>query len=471
MIQPLALRTLRALALLPLASLAGAGCGGQSTGEAVMPADLTYAGATGKDESEAKACLEARGSLDTLVIDMDPADRLELETSMKDGVAVVKFGCEGVTLLRDCRVAGGYGFKGATLKEQVLSLTTADEVRANLPSLGSVIAADLSAEMQRGATLDVGLAMVGKIRSTRVAVGTPDLAGECDGATHFVRGATVGAFAMAKGSRGEAKAAATVFQIGASGKSVASRKLKQTDGELASCQRSSSRALEAPDRCSALLRLELKSLAEGAQAEPAMASVSGCPEGFVSENDKCVSAKAGAARRCTYGSDVECRQQCEAGSTESCAYVGHMLMAGGDLASSAPFFEKGCKGGNLLACHNWGYAFYEGAGVPKDFARAKEQFSKVCDGGEPVGCAGLALLHVEGSGVPKDPVEGARLYTLACNGGEMMYGCPLLGRLYERGEGVPRDLAKARELYERSCAAKSENGCLLLKALDKALDR
>lgn len=457
---------LRSSALFPLFVVL-TGCA-TTPGEAARPKELTYADAVNGESATGKdgKCLQPGEFADTLVVDLNPADRLELETAMKDGVIAVKYDCSGLRLIKDCRASGGYGFKGATTKEQVISLESADEVRANLPSIGGALAVDLSAEMKSGATLDVGLAMVGKLKSTRLAVGSEDLEGSCKDATHFVRGATLGAFAMAQGTKGEVKAAARIFDAGGSTSSLARRKVQQKDGDVKACRSSSSRATEPPEQCAALLRLELKQIVPGKTPEaPSLVDARQCPQGLVFDGGKCAVAAGAATRMCKTGDETDCRAQCAAGHTESCAYLGSMLMERGDLASAAPFFDKGCQGGNLLACHNLGYAYYEGAGVPKDFNLAKKWFSHVCDSEEPIGCAGLALLYDEGKGVPQDTAESIRLYTLACNGGEMLYGCPLLGRFYQQGKGVAKDLERARELYQRACATGSPNGCLLLKHL------
>lgn len=136
---------------------------------------------------------------------------------MKEGVAVVSYSCKGLKVLKDCKVDGKYGFLGMTKKEQVIRLNNADEVKANLPLAGAGIAANIGAEMQRGATLDVAMVMIGKIKTTNASLTKDDLQGECADATHFVKGAIVGAFVMETGTKGSAKTAAQLFGAGASG--------------------------------------------------------------------------------------------------------------------------------------------------------------------------------------------------------------------------------------------------------------
>lgn len=437
------------------------GCGSTHAGGAAAPEPLRYDDAVGQEQ-----CLSAGPMVDSLVVDLDPNDRVLLESAMSDGLAVVRYDCGGMQLLRDCRAAGSYGFKATTLKEQVISLETADELSANLPAMGRALAVEMAAELSRGATLDVALAMVGRSKATRATVSEAELVGECQGATHFVRGATLGAFAMAQGTRGQAKAAASVFGASAGGESLSKRLAKQRDGDASACQTASNKATEPPERCTALLRVELKAIAPGASAGAPDVEIRGCPEGFTFKEGKCVVASSNAPRLCNLKDEADCEKQCVAGHADSCAYLGSMYMERNQLGTAAPLFKRGCDGGNLLACHNYGFAHYMGEGVPQDFAKARELFQRVCDAGEPVGCSGLALLYAEGRSVPQSDEKAAELYTLACNGGEMMYGCPFLGQAYAEGKGVPQDLAKARDLLQRACKNQSHNGCLLLERLD-----
>jgi TPR repeat protein len=311
--------------------------------------------------------------------------------------------------------------------------------------------------------------MVGKLRASRPLVGRADLQGDCDGATHFIRGATIGAFAMKQGMRGEAKAAASLFAEVS--KSTGSKKsIEQHDGKRDACAKGGPKATEAPDDCGAVLRLELRALVAGkaqAAAPPPAVEVEGCPDGMIFDaaGGTCRAAQPGEGTPCKYGDEQDCRAQCHAGHAGSCAYYASGLMEADKLAEAAPYFEKACSAGIPLACHNLGFAIWSGAGMAKDDARAMKIFTEVCDGGTAVGCAGVALMHHDGSGVPKDFAKALQYYEMACRGGDQEYGCPLLGRMYQNGEGVAVDVDKARALYQAACAVGSRNGCLLLQQL------
>lgn len=416
-------------------------------------------------------CVEPGDTASPLVVDLHPAQRMEFELALKGakhGIAAVAYSCKGLRLLPECTAPGSYAFTGATLKEQVVTFETGEELKANLPSLGAVIP-KLSAEMSNGATLDVALAMIGRRRASQALVGREDLTGDCAGATHFVRGATIGAFAMKQGARGEVKAAAALFaEVGETSRT--SKSVAQKDGDRETCKAGGSKSTEAPEGCGAVLRLELRALVAGQAdpqkvAEPPIA-VEGCPEGMIFDAGKCRAALPGEGKQCKYGDEPDCRAQCNAGHPGSCAYYGTILMVRNELDKAAPFFEKSCSAANIpLACHNLAFAHYLGAGVPQDFTRAMRLFTGVCDSGTAVGCAGVALLYHEGKGVAKDVASAVQFYEQACNGGDQEYGCPFLGRLYHSGEGVPKDVEKARSLYQTACSAGSRNGCILLKSM------
>ncbi len=448
----------RALFVATLVATALPACGPKE-GSGFPPPPPTYA--------DAGPCRDPGETASPLVVDIHPTERQDFEVALndKEGILAVHLSCkQGLKLLPACKATGTYGFKGATLKEQVVQFESADELKANLP-LG-VSFAKVGGSLSRGTTLDVALAMVGKLRASRPLVGQQDLEGDCGGATHFIRGATIGAFAMKQGTRGQLKASATVFAE-VSKETGSSKSVAQTDGDRDACKTGGAKATEAPEKCGAILRLELRALVAG-KADPSQAAppmeVEGCPDGMIFDaaRGKCRAAQPGEGTQCRYGDVKDCRDQCHAGHMGSCAYHASMLMDADKLAEAAPYFEKSCAAGIPLACHNLAFAIWSGAGLPKDDARAMKIFTEVCDGGTAVGCAGVALMHYEGSGVPRDFAVAAQYYDIACKGGDQEYGCPLLGRLYQRGEGVPQDVARARALYQAACAVGSRNGCLLL---------
>ena len=260
-------------------------------------------------------CREADSSGEPLVVDWKPEQRGDLELMMKENVAIVSYSCKGFKLLKDCKVDGTYGFLGMSRKEQVVKLNNADEVKANLPLGGIGIAGSISAEMARGSTLDVAMIMVGKVKTTWAKVQADELKGECEGATHFVKGAMVGAFVMQTGTKGQVKSAAQMFGATASGASTSEKNVQNKDGDIGDCAKATPDDKKAPGQCQAFIRLELKGIipkaapAAGAAAaapppaekpagnDVALAEAT-CPKGLVMSEGKCTEPKSAAAYLC-----------------------------------------------------------------------------------------------------------------------------------------------------------------------------
>ena len=189
------------LRALVLSSLVGCSVGGAA--EKARPDDPTYAGAV-------NAQLLFGDRPQVLVVDWEAESRVDLEVAMKRGVAVMALDAHGPRLL-DCQLPGDYTFLGTTRKEKVVRLLDRDEVKANLPLQGAGLASKLEGEFSRGATLDVALVMVGKRTAAARRAQRDQLVGECTGATHIVRSATVGAFAMTTGTQAKIRTAAELF--------------------------------------------------------------------------------------------------------------------------------------------------------------------------------------------------------------------------------------------------------------------
>ena len=138
-------------------------CGPGAVGAAVRPGDRHASDALGEGK-----CRNTKGGGQPLIVDLQAHERADLEESMQTGVAVVAWDCDALKLLRDCKADGGYAFHGLSPQELMVKLEDADEVKANLPTFGPKILASFEAEMGRGATIDLAVAMIGKRRTTVV---------------------------------------------------------------------------------------------------------------------------------------------------------------------------------------------------------------------------------------------------------------------------------------------------------------
>jgi hypothetical protein len=493
-------RSRLAFPLLFALALAACGAGAGGAAQAVRPsaptaADALGAPATTTAPSTAAACAAIEAAGEPLIVDWSPDQRIDLEVMSKDALPVVAYSCHGLKVLKGCSVEGGYAFKGVTPEEQVVRLQDADEIRANLPLSGASLVASMGGDLERGATLDLALAYVGKSTSTVRAVTRSKLSGDCDGATHFVHGMTVGAFAMQTGSRANVSTAVQIFGAGAGGASTSSRVARVESGNLDACRASSPDAKAPPEACRAVLRLDLwKIAADGSTPAPAEEQTT-CPEGLVESGGKCTRPDAAPAHVCAWGDPDDCKSQCDKGDGTSCYRYGRailqrdpataearfatacdanvadgcqwagLLLGTGRFAPAVPadqpkavaFYQRGCDRGSAAACFDLGSKYQFGQGVAKDEAKAAHLYDGACSAGDDMACVNLGLMTRAGTAVAKDSLRAAFLFERACQAGSgaagaaAARGCRLLGEMLDAGEGVAKDAARAKVLYQRAC--------------------
>ncbi|AKT42873.1 tetratricopeptide repeat protein [Chondromyces crocatus] len=441
------------------------GCGAGAPAEAIRPTAPTSSEALGEAE-----CRDVSEGGEPLVVDWKPDQRGELELAMGEGVAVVAYSCDGIKLLKDCRIDGSYGFLGMTRKEQVVRLQNADELRANLPLSG----ASLGGELARGSSLDIAMIMIGRAKTTWSAPTEADLQGEgkaCAGATHFVRSATLGAFAVDTGSNAKVRAAAEIFGAGASGGSTSDKQVQSKEGDLKDCAKASPKDGSPPSQCGAPIRLVLQPIvkksdaapAETAQAPAEVASTEPtCPKGLVLADGKCMAAASAPAYQCEAKNAEECKSQCAKKHPGSCATLGALYMNGQgierDPARAAEASKTACDGGEAAGCTQLGILTAEGTGVTKDVAASLQLFEKACNAAEAIGCGRLGRAYLTGDGVTADPARAATLLTQGCEGGDDR-SCAAAAPLYASGKGVQADEARAAAFYKRACDGADAASC------------
>lgn len=380
-----------------------------------------------------------------LIVDMAASERGDLELAMDDGLVVVRYDCNSLAVLPDCTANAEYRFSAFNPKSEVIRFDNAGEVNANFPVSAGSFGAKLGAEFARGNKLDVALAMVGKQRTTTAMLSQNELIearpGACSEATHFVRGATLGAFALATSSSASIGGAAEVFgipqvgQIGVGGSSSTDQSLQGKDGHISACEGASKANTQPPMDCSALLRLELTAVdPEGTPSQVARSEFDSCPTGLVEQSGKCT-LPSEAPHLCRPDDVADCTAQCDAGDPGSCGRLGL-------------YHQEGLNG------------------VTPDPAQAATLYRKACDGGWTLGCASLGSLHVMGMGVPQDTEAGIALVEQACDEG-FAQSCTLLGGAFYTGNLVPKDAARARPVLERACYGGDPDGCFLLGELHR----
>lgn len=281
-------------------------CAGSA--DKARPKALSYAEASG-----ATSCALVEGRNEPFVVDWRADKRIDLEETMTKGLVVVAYDCQKLALLPHCSVEGSYRFVGVTRREQLIRLESSEELRANLPLTGSTIIQRLGASLERGSTIDIAMTFIGKKSSSRPWVLQRELKGDCDGATHFVRSATLGAFAMQTGTRAKARTAADILAASVSGQGSSSEAVQNRDGDLEACRAANADGESPPRQCSAPLRLELTSLrAVAPNAEQMDAEdLPRCPKGLVLDNTgKCTARTSSTPDICVPDDPADCATQC-----------------------------------------------------------------------------------------------------------------------------------------------------------------
>ncbi len=457
-----------------LLALTAVACAPGAAGELIRPDDPTAAGAFGESETQ---CHESGESAQPLIVDWRAHERANLEEAMSGRVAVVKYDCNGLRLLRDCYVPGSYGFLAMSRKKEAVKLNDADEIRTNLPLGGLKMIANFKAEIERGMTVDLATVMIGKRTTTVRSAALEEAKGQCDGATHYVRGAFIGAFAMKSGTRGKVVSEAELFGSGVAGESSSSKSIDNADGEPRRCDHVEADVEKSPAGCSAMLRLELVGLLDKPSSSPPeqRPSVRSCPGDTVLADGKCTRRNKTENPYQCGDTAQECTTQCDRGQAESCNRLGTMYAAGGgglskDVVKATQLYQRACEAGAASGCHNLALAYETGAGgVARDAAKAVGLFRRACDAGLPDSCSSLGVRHHNGGGgLARDVTKAVPLFRRACDGGNAD-GCSNLGSMYVSGRGgVAQDTAIAARLYQRACEGGSPPGCANLARMYKA---
>jgi uncharacterized protein len=428
-----------------------------------------------------------------LLVDWKPHQRANLEEAMIDNLAIVAYDCKSLRLLKSCRYVGKRGTKdansnapdgekdkdvqgngsnyeyiGLSRKENLIRLFDKDEVRANLPGFGGKYVLSLGAELERGASLDVALIMIGKKRTTVSSVKRKELEGDCEGASHFIRGAFVGAFAMKTGTQGKASSVASIFGAEASGASTSNQSTLNKDGNPSACNSAKSDDNNPPQECGALLRLELVAIGgatgkkKGVKKQEDSDEI-GCPKGMVMSEGKCTAMAKASSYVCKSFQYDECSQQCGKGNGQSCFRLGEIYKSGKgapkDLAKAKAAFSKACDKEVGFGCNNLGFMYNRGEGVPVDEGKAATLYEKACRFDSAKGCSNLGYMYQYGKGVSKNETTAAKYYQQGCGKGDGM-GCNNLGNLTMKGAGgLEKSDDKALELFKKACAGNDRHGC------------
>jgi len=423
-------------------------------------------------------CANANDEAELLIIDLLASQRGDLEIIMSEGLAAVRYDCKNIKVLKGCHIEGGYAYKGTLLKEEFLRLENADEVRANLPFSG----AKIGASMDRNATLNLAIAMVGQLRAARYEVSQDELKGRCKEATHFVQSAHVGAFVMNRGERAKLSSAVEMFEVGASGDLNSDRALQNADGDIEACRQTKAESSQLESGCGALLRLNLVPISAAGTAPSALEQETlrrpGCPKGMSYLTGKCVRVSGPV---CSKLQPRACEQPCARGDGNACGILGAALRSGEQISKNPTaaiqvqaracelghatscyrlsrqipqrrhaLLERGCALGSGKACFKMGWIYSKGDGVPQDLNKAFIAYNQGCAAGWHSACVSLGKAYSKGRGVKQDKKRSFQLYKRACEGGSAT-GCYNVGTRFKKGSGTQRDESRALAYFLRGC--------------------
>lgn len=448
-----------------------ASCGG-ATGEALRPEERTANDALGVEAAE---CTGTSAFARPLIVDWDPDARVDLEASMKDGIVVVKYDCNEMTILPGCKAKeASYTYAGVSRKEQVVQMKSMDDLQANVP----VNSGKLGAELKSGRAIDVAMVMVGKQSTTVADLAADQLEGSCDGATHFVRSASLGAFSMATGSVGKAAAVAEMFGVGVGAKSESERKALNRDGSLESCKTSDPDQEAPPSECRAPIRLQLVPITEvvkvgvaktekAAEKKDVASEENPCPPGYKFVDEICT-VEDGKPFLCDPKDEAECKAQCDAGHADSCLNYGNIVRRKNGskgyakaYGAAMPFFTKACNGESAEGCAALSVATDPDEEQPNFAALAKTSFgyaSRACDLGSAVGCEKAGDMVGDDYYKIEDLTKAFRFYMRGCNLGRGI-SCWSAAQARFKGKGIPKDGMEGVKLLVKACSGGSVDEC------------
>lgn len=217
----------------------------------------------------AKNACNPDNHLRPFIIEWDATDRSSFESYAANDVVVVRYeGCN-MTVLEECRNDSVTGEQGAYKPVEwtsgaleKLNVSNQGELVAKLPlSVGT-----LGGRVAGGEKFSMEYFVAGTRNATRPAVYREDLAGNpgCEGATHFVYGINLGAFALGSVTEFVAEASASLYGFGAGGKNERSRTADKQGGDLGLCKGDTAKEV---DGCKSPIRLTLRPIREGANPD------------------------------------------------------------------------------------------------------------------------------------------------------------------------------------------------------------
>lgn len=426
-----------------------------------------------------------------LVIDWPSDARSDLESAMHDGVVVVSFTCDKVKVLPDCKVAGEYGYRAVTPREESVLIEGRDNIQASFGGVSWAVGGSL----ERDAKLDLSYVLVGKQATARTSLHANELEGGdfCKGATHFVKRSDVGAFAYATGTRVAAGMSAKVLGQGASGSSENKEVRTKRDGDPSTCKGSKLADAKAPEGCGASIRVSLAPIKSSGVSKDENLSKKGlsdglgCPAGFVYADGACVK-DAGKAKAflCKDGDEQGCLKQCIAGSDPSCDRYARGLIYSDSMDDKQKFsrvmeaftthrkrLDEACKADQPNTCSALALLAFApilagGEFDKKEASKGFDYMARGCVAGDFTACSFLRFIGTDPEMEKETGVDGTKLLVdtieRGCRAGNAV-PCGFVGVEAATGEHLRRDPKRAVELLERACTGSFAEACQIQAAL------
>jgi len=431
------------------------------------------------------------GVVSPLIVEWPSNARSDLESAMHDGVVVVSFTCDKVTVLPDCKVKGSYGYRAVTPRVETTLIEGKDNIQASFGGVAWAVSGNLSRE----AKLDLSYVLVGKMSTTRAAVHRGDLEGGddfCKGATHFVKRADVGAFAYASGTKVQAGMSAKALGQGTSGDTKSDEVQTKKDGDQAACKSGKLADGKAPEGCAAGIRVSLAPIKEGGTSKDESVSKKGvsdglgCPKGFAYVDGACTDKPGDKAVLCADGDEKDCEKQCAAGSDPSCDRYARVLLyrdeegkqdakVMGAIKANATRFEAACAADQPAACTALGVQILMEMMTKGDLSnkaqakRAWDFMANGCRAGDYVACSFLRFTAADPDMQKETGIDGEKLFadaiTRGCAAGNAT-PCGFMAFEHAAGKGkLAHDPKKALELADKACLGAFTEACQFHAAL------
>jgi hypothetical protein len=214
------------------------------------------------------------------IIEWDATDMSSFESYAANDVVVVRYeGCD-LKVLDQCRNDSVRGSLGAykpvewtSGSLEKMDISNEGELVAKLP-LG---AATLGGRVQAGEKFHMEYYVAGTRTATRDGVYRADLEKlpGCKGATHFVYGYNLGAFALGSVQELNAAADVSIYGFGGGASKKSSQAADKKGGDLATCKSDSAKEIEG---CKAPIRLTLRVIKSGESPEASAMKAPDTPE-------------------------------------------------------------------------------------------------------------------------------------------------------------------------------------------------